>query len=262
LSGHFVLQAKHIKFADRSCSDKDFDRLLKKEHPKIRRLSSSGICDHYLVFTNRRLSGGADEKLIPAIIKLGPKTAHILGTDRLHIALDMYQDVRATLPNLNDQMPFRFDAEDLREVIGALHDYTAGDTASAFDSALDFETVGLVEKNRINGLTPAYYKEIIVADSMPNFSRIEAFLKNPRNANLAALYHDSANELKGKILVNRKRFEAFDNVFLFLAEEIQRESDALRGKRRMITTLLHYMYCNCEIGSKFEVENGLTNADA
>jgi hypothetical protein len=163
LSGHFVLQAKHIKFADRSCSDKNFDRLLKKEHPKIRRLRSSGICDHYLVFTNRRLSGGADEKLIPAIIKLGPKTAHILGTDHLHIALDMYQDVRATLPNLNDQMPFRFEAEDLREVIGALHDYTARDTASAFDSALDFETVGLVEKNRINGLTPAYYKEIIVA---------------------------------------------------------------------------------------------------
>jgi hypothetical protein len=261
LSGHFVLQAKHIAFADRSCSDRDFERLMKKEHPKVKRLCGAGICDHYLVFTNRRLSGGADERIIPALRTQGPKTVHVLGTDRIHIALDMYQDVRESLPNLNDVLPFRFEAEELREVIGALHGYTEGDTDSAFDSALDFETVGLTEKNRINGLTPAYYREIIVADAMPHFSRIEAFLKNPRNAELAALYHDSANELKTKILVNRGRFEAFDNVFLFLAEEIQRDSDALRGKRRMIRTLLHYMYCNCDIGSKFEILQGFDNAN-
>jgi hypothetical protein len=229
-----------------------FRSLLKDEHQKVQRLAEAGICDHYLVFTNRRLTSGADERLISSLLKLGPKAAYILGIDRIHMAIDKFKDVRESLPNLHDALPFRFDPEDLREVISALHGYAEGDPNSAFDSAFDFEKIGILDKNKINDVTQAYYKEIIVPDSV-HFPRIEAFLKNPRNDGLADLYHDSANELKAKILVNRKRFATFDNVFLFLAEEIQRESDALRGRRRMIRTLLHYMYCNCDIGSKHEV---------
>ena len=253
-SGHFVLQAKHTSLPNKSCSDSDFPRLLKKEHIKVKRLSAAGICDHYLVFTNRRLTGGTDEKLTEPLVKLGPKTAYIVAVDRIHMAIDRFKDVWESLPNLHDTLPFRFDPEDLREVIGALHGYVEEGADSAFDSAHDFEKIGIAEKNRINRVTPAYYKEIMGPDTI-QFSRIEAFLKNPRNGNLADLYHDSANELKAKILVHRDRFEAFDNVFLFLAEEIQRGSDVLRGKRRMIRTLLHYMYSTCDIGSKHDVSH-------
>nr|WP_294564573.1 ABC-three component system protein [uncultured Rhodopila sp.] len=227
---------------------------LRKEHVKIKRLSGEGICDHYLVFTNRRLTGGADEKLTAPLLKFGPRTAWIIAVDRIHMAIDKFRDVRETLPNLNDMLPFRFDPEDLREVIVALHGYTQGDGDSAFDSARDFEKIAIADKNHINGVTPAYYKEIIGPD-VAQFPRIEGFLKNPRNGEFADLYHDSANDLKAKILVHRGRFEAFDNVFLFLAEEIQRERDALRGKRRMVRTLLHYMYWNCDIGSKHELSD-------
>ncbi|MGO7919430.1 hypothetical protein ACC755_09715 [Rhizobium ruizarguesonis] len=47
-TGHFVSQAKHVAVADRSCSDRDFELLLKKEHAKIKRLIGLGICDHYV----------------------------------------------------------------------------------------------------------------------------------------------------------------------------------------------------------------------
>jgi hypothetical protein len=98
---------------------------------------------------------------------------------------------------------------------------------------------------------------------MPHFDKIDRFLKNPRNAELAALYHDAADELKQKILVNRTQFESFDKVFVFLYEEIQKERAALRGKRRMISILLHYMYFNCDIGSKHQIpEEAPLNADA
>jgi hypothetical protein len=90
LDGHCVLQAKHVAAPDRSCSDRDFDRLLKDEHPKITRLIASKICDHYIVFTNRKLTGGCDEKIIPALLALGLKTAHVIGTERFHLALDDY----------------------------------------------------------------------------------------------------------------------------------------------------------------------------
>ena len=54
IDGHVVIQAKHVATFDKSCSDKDFERLLKKEHPKIGRLIKKGLCDHYIAFTNQR----------------------------------------------------------------------------------------------------------------------------------------------------------------------------------------------------------------
>ena len=112
----------------------------------------------------------------------------------------------------------------------------------------------------MNGLSKTYYEEIIINDSMPYFHRIEAFLKNPRNDAFRDLYHDAADELKQKILVNRSKFETFDDVFAFLYEAVQKQRTALRGKRRLITILLHYMYSNCDIGSKRAAEKPL-NAD-
>ncbi len=253
--GHFVIQAKHVNERDRSCSDRDFERLLQAEYPKVKRLAAEKICDHYLVFTNRKLTGGADEKLITSLVAQGPSTAFIVGNERIHLALNEYREIRDALPNRNDTMPFRFDPEDLREVIGALHDYVDDNAAKAFDSASDFEKIKLRdEKNLINGLSENYYRQIIVADSMPHFEKVETFLKNPRNKDLAGLYHDSADELKQKILVHRADFASFDNIFGFLYEEIQRDRATLRGKRRMISILLHYMYCNCDIGSKHAPE--------
>jgi hypothetical protein len=264
ISGHCVLQAKHIAAPDKSCSDRDFARLLKKEHPKIKRLVKKGLCDHYIVFTNRKLTGGADEKLISAIVALGVKTAHIVGTEKLHLTLDDHVDIRDSLPNRNDSIPFRFNPDDLVEVITALHAYTGSEESKAFDSARDFGAVHIRDvKNKINGLSSDYYHELIVAGSMPHFSRIEDFLKNQRNRHLADLYHDAADELKQKILIHRFDFQTFDDVFAFLYEHIQQRRASLKGKRRLISILLHYMYCNCEIGSKHVDEEAVSaNANA
>jgi hypothetical protein len=154
LEGHIVLQAKHVAVFDKSCSDKDFERLLKKEHPKIKKLVKNGMCDHYLVFTNRRYTGGADEKLIAGLLAFGLKSAHIIGIERLNTALDEMPHIREWLPNRKDTIPFRFEPDDLIEVIGAVHDYADGSTGSAFNSARDFEKLKLrEEKNKINGVS-------------------------------------------------------------------------------------------------------------
>jgi hypothetical protein len=251
LEGHCVLQAKHVASPDRSCSDRDFQRLLRGEHPKIKALVKDGICEHYLVFTNRKLTGGADKVLIEGLMNLRLKGAHIIGTERLHLALDDHADIRESLPNHRDPAPFRFEPDELVEVIGALHDYVGTDPDSAFDSARDFEAISVRNtKNKMNGLTDEYFQQIIVNRSMPYFSRIKDFLKNPRNKEFAALYHDAADELKEKILINRAKFGAFDDVFAFLSEEIQKPRTALRGKRRLVSIILHYMYFSCDIGSK------------
>ncbi|MDB5636076.1 MAG: hypothetical protein JWP51_984 [Bradyrhizobium sp.] len=251
LQGHCVFQAKHVDAPNKSCSDRDFERLVKGEHKKIIALIKDAICDHYILFTNRKLSGGADSKLIKALLSIGLRTAHIVGTERLHMSLDEYADLRAGLPNRDDPAPFRFNPDDLVDVIGALHEYAGGEAVSAFNSAKDFDTIKIkTEKNKINGLSDAYYTQMLVNNSMPHFPRVEEFLKNPRNRDFAIQYHDAADELKQKILVHRAEFETFDKVFAFMYEEIQQKREVVKGKRRLVSILLHYMYFNCDIGSK------------
>jgi hypothetical protein len=149
-SGHFVVQAKHVNERDRSCSDREFLKVLKGEYPKIKRLIAERICDHYIVFTNRRLTGGADEKLIKELMALKLRSAHIVGVERRHMALDEYAIIRDSLPNRYDALPFRFNPDDLKEVIGALHDYADDSAERAFDSARDFEKDPTQEREEPN----------------------------------------------------------------------------------------------------------------
>jgi hypothetical protein len=264
IEGRCVLQAKHTSSPNKSCSDTEFAKLVENEHKKVSALVADGVCDHYLIFTNRKLTGGADKTLIADLMKLNVKSAHVIGLEKLSLALDQYQDIRDSLPNNQDVAPFIFRPDDIVEVIQAIHAYTSDTSGAAFDSAHDFDSVKLRdEKNPVNGVTPDYFQQIIVNGSMPHFPRIEEFLKNPRNNEFVGLYHDSADELKQKILLHRAEFGAFDEVFGFLYEHIQVKRAALRGKRRLISILLHYMYCNCDIGLKHPTpQAGARNAHA
>lgn len=261
LMGHVVLQAKHANAPDKSCSDKDFRHLIKMEHPKIERLIKSSICDHYIVFTNRKCSGGADEKLIAELRALGLSSAHILGTEYLHKLLEQRTDLEKHLPNRKDEIPFRFDPDEFIEVIQAFHDYTSAADSDALSGAYDFESIKIKDKNSINGLTQGYFDQVIKSDSVPYFRQIEKFLENPRNRLFADLYADAAAELKQKIILHRLRFPSFDHVFGFLYDEIQSKRESLKGKRRLVSILLHYMYFHCDIGSKTP-EAELEAADA
>lgn len=244
------MQAKHTEIADRSCSDDEFARLLRKEQPKITRLIGEGICDHYIVFTNRKLSGGADEKLIAELKALGLSSAHIIGTQRLKTALDSMRNLRDSLPNRSDTLPFHFEEDDMAAVVDAFHRYAAEEPQSAFDSATDFAKIPVRTKNKLNGLSVEYYEQVIRANSMPHFKKLEAFLRNPRNRAFADRYYDAADELKQKILVERSRFETFDHVLLFIIGCVQQADPGLRGRRRLVSILTHYMYMNCDIGKK------------
>ena len=259
--GSMVLQAKHTTSPHRSCSDADFGRLVKAEHGKIERLASDGLCDYYLLFTNRRLTGGADEKLIANIKTLGVKDAQIAANELLHLEISDRPDLQDWLPNHLDQTPFRFEIEEFVEVIRAFHDYTNDGEEDGFDSAREFGIFVLKsEKNKINGLTDDYYKQIVEPDSMPYFAAVKDFLRNPRNQEFKLLYHDAADEIRRKILLNRSKFDTFDHIFTFLIDAVQRQRTSLRGKRRLVSILMHYMYFNCDIGSKDteELENAGT----
>jgi hypothetical protein len=251
LSGHFVLQSKHVSRPGASCSDRDFEREMKGEHKQIKRLFGEGICDHYLAFTNRRLTGGTDEKHTNAIKALGPTSAHIIAVEYFHRMFEEHPELADNLPNRYDSVAFRFNPDDLVEVIGAIHDFVGSGDGSPLGGPTDFTRSNVrTQKNKLNKLSQDFWDQIVVPDSMPHFQAIENFLKNPRNRKIQELYADAADELKQKILAYRTTFESFDKIFPFLYDQVQQKREALRGRRRTVSVLLHYMYYMCDIGSK------------
>ena len=252
-SGKFIVQAKHTASPVASCSDYEFETsLIDKEIPKIRRQFDEGRLTHYLLFTNRRKAGGAEDR-IPDRIKAETGVQHVWlrGLEDIERELLSHPHIAKAAGLDKLRSPIIFIPEDLRDVIIALHSHRQA-IPSSFDSEHDFRDYpGLSRKNQINGLTPAY-DAYIREDSMPHFHAVEQFLKNPRNETLKEQYHVVADELKGQLIVHRDRFLNFDTVLEHVTNLVHERCPELQPapRRRLLKIVIHYMYVNCEIGQK------------
>ena len=67
--GTVIVQAKHTNGVNRTFSDAEFfsgtasDTVIGKELPRIKSLKEKSALDHYMLFSNRRLAGNADETI-------------------------------------------------------------------------------------------------------------------------------------------------------------------------------------------------------
>ena len=104
----------------------------------------------------------------------------------------------------------------------------------------------------MNNLSKSYFDEVIKKD-FENFNQIEVFLSSPINASMKDLYDDTISELNAKIALRRNEYVEFENMLdEFYKFVISNDMDSLKGKKRLVRTLLNYMYCNCDIGKKEE----------
>ena len=254
-AGNIVVQAKHTAKPDASCSENSFKKYFQKnktdsELPKIERLINDGLLDFYLVFTNRKLTGGTDEKILKEVLSLGAQDAQVIGLERIQLFLKQNPEVAKKLPIADFHRPFDFVPDDMVEVISGVYEVIKIETSS-FSSAKDFEYLKKKQKkNKINKMSENYYKEVIVNQYMPLFSRLKDFLQNSRNEKYRSIYHDIADELRQKIIQFRDNFDGFEEVIIYLFDLIKELRPDLQGKRRYVTFLLCYMYFDCDIGER------------
>ena len=247
LSGNFIIQAKHTTNPGGSCSDNAFTQIMKKERPRIKALVAKKELDHYLLFTNRRISGIKDAQLRKDLLRIrGIKTAHIVARETIHLHLTANHGIWRALGFDKNETPFRVNPQDLVSVIHGFYDVIKGKDKQ-FHSATNFTYVQKDRKNRINKLTEEYY-ESIQTDSLPYFDNIKQFLENPRNEELRRCYHEAADDLKNKIVTFRNRFVTFDEVLTYLYDQIANGNPNVHGKRRLVRVFLNYMYFDCDIG--------------
>ena len=247
--GVIIVQAKHTSKINASCTESSFTRIIDDEViTAINSLKSKNEINYYILFTNRSLSGLQESAITKKIIDATHIPCILIAEERLQLYLKEYPDVVRAAELNKLVLPFEFDESDLREVITFLYDQIKANVTK--DILSSFEYPGLNRKNELNNLSKSYFDDAIKR-SMEDFDKIRAFLSDPINQDIRDLYEDAASELNAKIVLYRKQFYEFESILEVCYNNIvQNNADILRKKKRLVRTLLHYMYCNCDIGVK------------
>lgn len=251
LNGRTIVQAKWTHAETASCSDADFKRLLiQDEAPKAAKLVQAGELNHWLIFTNRRKTAGADAALEKELLALTKaQSVYLRGVEDISGFLDGQAGLVKKYRLHQFTEPLRINPESLRDIVVLIHGKWS---AASKDSSFNFANYhGIDKKNEANQLNLEYFK-FIKERSEPYFATIKAFLENPRNTKVVQSYHAVADDFQHKIIVRRKNYGDFAEVVDALFEELVRESTdfSTAEKRQLMRVVLHYMYCNCDIGTK------------
>lgn len=251
LIGPIIVQAKWTSLEDSTFDDSAFRRkLLIEEAPKVIRLMDLNELEHWIVFANRRknaISSTVLEEELKAATRCS--SIHLRGIDEINGWLGSLPGI-VRKHKLDFLSPIRVEPQELREVIIALHEHKTAAISRA-ESKWNFASYpGIAEKNRVNRMEDRYFRSSIRRNSEPHFAAIRTFLQNPRNELLSDRYHESADEIQAKIMTHRQKFGGFDEVLeSFCDSLVESEPKLLEpGRKRLVRILLHYMYCNCDVG--------------
>lgn len=252
-SGKFIIQAKHTSNAIASCSDKDFygnkSSVIQEEIKRVKKLRDNGEVDNYLIFTNRKLSGGADSKIISYIKKeTAVDNVELIGIETFQrMMTNHYKELKRIFHLDQSRGPLIFYSQDLKALLTAISKHGVINKVRGYTFELDF--VSISEKNELNKLSERYFRHI-QSDSMPYFGQIERFLTNPLNTDLADLYDNIVVEFNNKILIRRDDYDKFEEVFEVIYDSILEQEPELHTTSRLLYTTLHYMYWKCDLGEK------------
>ena len=200
--------------------------------------------------TNRRKAAGSGKKLENDLrAACGAKTVHLRADEdiqrflRLNPTIAQQHHLGATVT------PLRVRPDELGKIVSTLHAHWKQENPQNRFNYASYP--GIERKNKINRLTDDQYSHIEKSSAI-YFEDIEGFLKNPRNLDLNDQYCATAEEFQGKVLAHAERFDNFGQILEALFDEVVAGLNTQFSdyrQRRILRVMLHYMYCNCDIGA-------------
>lgn len=252
-TGTFNLQAKHTKVQNASCSDNDFSvnqsSVLSKEIARIKEVTKTTPFDNYIIFTNRKLSGGAH----PTIVKilqdgLGIQNVEIIGREQIDTYLTDYPHIADQFGLYKFQAPLRFYEKELRDVIIVFSEQSKAISTEAKSYITSFTIIDKEKKNELNNLSKDYF-EFLKNHSLKYFEKIEKFLRDPKNEPYMKMYSNTVSDLQAQIILERNRFTDFMHLIEHLvAFTIGNYDGEMKDLRKIVRVFIHFMYFNCDIG--------------
>ena len=259
--GKVIIQAKHTTSPVAMCSDGDFytnkSSVINKEIERIKKIKSSEGLDYYLIFTNRKYTGGNDKDILKHISTetgLAIDRVAIIGIETINTLISDNKKIQRKHKLNNYIIPFDFSNSEIKEIISVFkkkipeYEDQIGNEVEAIKR--EFDKVADEIKNAKNKLGSTYYEEIIIGESITYFNKIDKFLADPINDELKDMYYDTVSELRDLIIIKREEFGQFEEIFTFIYNLVCSSSEELKGRKRFVNIFLHYMYHTCSIGIK------------
>lgn len=252
-TGATVFQAKHTNatnthFSDAAFSGPAASSVLTKEIPRIKTLAGKSELHNYVLMANRRLGAVADEDIANRIASetgVPRERIFLAGVEYLEEMLHHFPDILG-LARINPlEGPLLVSSWELAEVILGLAKEL--DAPLPTIAATDIERTSYAEKNRLNGMSEDFAKEL--QERYLSITRqIDEFLADPANAEITKNYAGAVEELQLQLIAKRGDFVTFDVVFNHLASTLIARDGVLSRDRRLTRAVLFYMYWHCDIG--------------
>jgi hypothetical protein len=249
LVGKIIIQAKHTigiadHFSDPSFSGSSVSSVLSIEMPKIKQLKKNNELDHYILFSNRKLSAGTEATIRKRIgVEADITSSHIVGVEGMDRYLKAYPKA-AEMADIDPiDSPLRVSPDGLAKIVLAMGKLIAPSNRTEID---DFVRTAFEAKNFANGLSQEYAQAI--EGFLKYFDQIEAFLAHPENAELLTIYEEVIDEFRTKIVAARRDYVSFDKVLNYLLEQLFDRDPDLSSNRKMTRAVLYCMYWRCDIG--------------
>jgi hypothetical protein len=253
--GTIVIQAKHTNGYDRHFGETDFfsetntTSTIVVEVARIKKLFDEGKLTHYMLFSNRRLSGNTNDDIIDYIsAQTGVPTASIyLGSvEQLELWLKRFPEVAVQADLDPVDSPLLVSSDELSIVVEAI---ARGMNAAASAIQPPKPRTPYAEKNVLNAMSEEYAKQIRKL-YLKDTAQIGAFLAAPENESIRQSYEAATEEFNLAIVARRKDYQSFDKVMEYLVQLLMDRDPILRQTRhkRLTRAVLFYMYWYCDIG--------------
>jgi hypothetical protein len=254
--GAVIVQAKHTQGYNRSFSESNFfsadssSSTIAKELPRIKKLRDDLELEHYMLFSNRSLTGLAESAIRNSISSecgLPSSSVLLCGVEKIELWLKSFPEVAQAASVDPIDAPLLVSSDDLAEIVEALA--RNRDVVNQATDTVPVDRTSYTEKNALNGMTIEFAREQRKRFLKDTFL-IQTFLAAPENATLLALYESVVEDFQLRIIAKRKDHQAFDEVIVYLADVLFSRDAVLRqvGHRRLLRAMLFYMYWNCDIG--------------
>jgi hypothetical protein len=251
--GTVIIQAKHSNGFNKTFSDSDFfsdaseNTVLGEELPRIKRLRGDNGLDHYMLVSNRRLTGNAETKLRRHICKecgLPETSMFLCGIEQLELWLKRFPDA-ARIADIDPiDSPLMVSPDDLAEVVEHLAEHLKNDPATGMPPT---DRVSYERKNELNRMSKEYAL-LLRRRYLKETPQIKTFLAAPENAEVLVRYESAIEEFQLQIIAKRKDHQSFDEVLNYLMSLLLERDPILRRHRGLTRAMIFYMYWNCDVG--------------
>lgn len=257
--GQTVIQAKHTAEINASFSDVRFysptsaSCIIEEELERIKTLRQFQQLDHYMLFSNRKLTAGTQTRISRRISEeanIPLSSVSLFGIEAIEMLLHTFPDI-ATTTRINPlERPLAFTSDEIAEIIEAFAD---SNHARLLADPPEIQRVTIEEKNRINMVNAAYYANA-QNRYLPFSQQIQRFLADPQNIRLKARYQDAVDDIQAKLLALGDESTPFSQTMEYITDHYIRMEAPLASHKALVRAIVFHMYWFCDIGKATEVE--------